>query len=55
MDPVTAGLNAFAALLKYLTVIAEGQPVEAREKMWGWFIKDIEWWRKVLKIDTEPS
>lgn len=60
MDPLTAGLNAFTALLKYLTVIAEGQPPHVREKLWGWFIEDIAWWRKIFKIvfkidrDAEP-
>lgn len=55
MDPLTAALNAFTALLKYATVVAEGQPADVREQMWRWTVKDIAWWRRKLKIDDEPD
>ena len=51
MDPATAALNAFAALLKFLTVIAEGQPENVRRELWEMYLKDVQWWRKTLKID----
>lgn len=56
MDPATAALNAFAALLKFLTVIAEGQPEDVRRELWQLYLKDLKWWRSKLKIDDEaPS
>ena len=56
MDPLTAFTNLATALVKYATVVAEGQPQDVREQMWRWFVKDIGWWRKKLGIDDEsPS
>ena len=50
MDPVTAFVNLATALLKYLTVIAEGQPEEVRRELWSMYVSDLKWWRKFLKI-----
>lgn len=44
-------LTIIELLLKIILLAMEGQTPEQRAKMWDWYIKDIEWWRKILKID----
>jgi len=51
MDPVTALINLVTALTKLITTITEGQTPEQKKIMWDWYIKDVEFWRKLLKID----
>ncbi len=41
-------------VLRIVLAAMEGQTPEQRAIMWGWYIKDVEWWRRVLKIDKEP-
>lgn len=38
-------------LLKILLTAMEGQSPEQRAKMWEWYIKDVERWRKWLRLD----
>lgn len=45
------GLAVIELLLKIVLTAMEGQSVEQRSQMWGWYIKDVEWWRKQLKLD----
>ena len=51
MDPITAFVNLATELTKLITVAMEGQTPEQRATIWAWYIKDVEWWRKTLKID----
>lgn len=39
-------------LMLLIIKIQEGQPPEVRKQLWEWYVKDIAWWRKFLKIDT---
>ena len=55
MDPVTALANVAVALLKFLTVLAEGQTAAQREKLTDFYIADLERWRKLFKLDSEPK
>ena len=38
-------------ILRIWLTALEGQPPEVRERLWQLYLKDIEWWRKFLKID----
>lgn len=51
MDPLTAFTNLATEMIKLITVLAESQPPDVREQLWRWYVKDLEWWRKALKID----
>jgi HD-like signal output (HDOD) protein len=51
MDPLTAVANLVTALTKFATVIAESQTPEQRQQIWDWYIQDVAWWRKKLRID----
>ncbi len=51
MDPVTAFANLATALIKFATVSAEGQTADQRALIWSLVIKDMLWWRRLLKID----
>ncbi len=55
MDPVTAFVNVATALLKFMTVVVEGQTPEQKKILWDLYIQDILWWRHFLKIDTLPK
>lgn len=41
-------------LLEVILEAMRGQTPEQKQKMWDWYIKDVEHWRKLLKID-EPQ
>lgn len=51
MDPITAAANLITALTKLVTVVMEGQTPEQRKQLWDWYLADVAWWRKKLKID----
>lgn len=38
-------------LLQIVLTAMEGQTPEQRKQIWDWYIEDIKWWRKALKID----
>ena len=48
-------LGIIELLLKIVLAAMEGQTPEQRAKMWDWYISDVTWWRRVLKIDKEPA
>ena len=54
MDPITAWAIAVGKVADMITEIVRGQPPEVRAKVWDWWIKDQERWRKFLKLDDEP-
>lgn len=39
--------------LRIVVLAMEGQTPEQRAKMWDWYITDVAWWRKALKIDPQ--
>ena len=41
------------SMIQLVTKIVEGQPPEVRRQLWEWYVKDIAWWRRFLKIDDE--
>lgn len=47
MDP----LKIIELLLLIVLEAMKGQTPEQRAKMWDWYIKDVESWRKALGID----
>ena len=51
MDPVTAVANAVQAIAVMVTEIVKGQPADVKARIWEQYMKDIEFWRKLLKID----
>jgi hypothetical protein len=52
MDPVTAFTNLATELIKLVGILSESQPPEVRKQLWEWYVQDLAWWRKFLKIDT---
>jgi hypothetical protein len=51
MDPITAWAQAVKAIAEMATEAMRGQSVEDRQKMWAWFVADIERMRKALGLD----
>jgi hypothetical protein len=51
MDPVTAFTAIATELLKLVNAIIASQPPDVQRQLWEWYVKDIAWWRKALKID----
>ena len=45
-------LKIFELLLEIVLEAMRGQTVEQKQRMWEWYIKDVEWWRRVLKLDA---
>jgi hypothetical protein len=45
-------LTIIELLLKIVVLAMEGQTPEQRATIWGWYIKDVEAWRKLLKLDA---
>ena len=46
-------MNPLTIIELFLQIVLEamkGQTAEQKKIMWDWYIKDIEWWRKILKI-----
>lgn len=50
MDPSTFALMV-KALAEMITEIVKGQPPAEKAKMWEWFVKDVEFWRKLFRVD----
>lgn len=48
------GLRIIELLLEIVKLAMEGQSAEQRQQMWTWYIDDVKWWRKKLKLDAEP-
>jgi hypothetical protein len=38
-------------LLEIVLEAMRGQTPEQKEKMWQWYIDDVERWRKILKLN----
>ncbi len=38
-------------LLKIVLEAMEGQTPEQKKIIWDWYITDVAWWRKKLKLD----
>ncbi len=53
MDPVTAFANLITSLTQLVTAMVEGQTPEQKAKLWDWYIADVAFWRRVLKIDKD--
>lgn len=39
-------------ILEIVLEAMKGQTVEQKNKIWEIYIRDLEWWRKLLKIDA---
>jgi hypothetical protein len=39
-------------VLRIVLAAMEGQTPEQKQKMWDWYITDVERWRKLLKLDV---
>ena len=51
MDPITAWALAAKAIAEMVTEIVKGQPADVKARIWEDYMKDIAFWRKLLKID----
>lgn len=54
MDPVTAGLQLANTIGLIVLEAMKGQTPQQKEAIWNWYVEDVKWWRKWLKLDT-PS
>jgi len=52
MDPITAYAMVIKSICDMVTEIVKGQTPQQKEKIWDWYIKDVERWRKVFKLDS---
>lgn len=52
MDPVTALALATKAIAEMVTEIVKGQPPEVKQRVWEWYVADIDRLRKLLKLDA---
>jgi len=52
MDPLTAAALAIKAVAEMITEIVKGQPPEFRQKVYDWYVADVEKIRKLLKLDV---
>lgn len=43
------------SLIQLVLEIQKGQPVEVKKQLWEWYVQDISWWRKFLKIDEDKK
>lgn len=55
MDPVTAVANAVQAIAVMVTEIVKGQPADVKARIWEQYMKDVEFWRKLLHIDSDAD
>ena len=46
-------LIVVGVLLWLVNTIIASQPPDVQKQLWEWYVKDIAWWRKALKIDKE--
>ena len=44
-------LTIIELILRIVLQAMEGQSPEQKQKMWDWYIADVERWRKLLKLD----
>ena len=51
MDPITAAINLIASITRLIAIMSEGQTPEQKKILWDWYIQDVTFWRKFLKID----
>lgn len=47
------GLRIIELILEIVLEAMKGQPPEVRKQLWDWYVQDLTWWRKVLKIDAD--
>jgi hypothetical protein len=51
MDPLSAFALAIKAVAEMVTELSRGQTVEQKQKMWEWYVTDVERLRKWFKLD----
>lgn len=49
------GLRIIELLLEIVLEAMRGQTPEQKAKMWDFYIRDLEWWRRFLKLDAQPK
>ena len=42
---------AVKAIAEMVTEIVKGQPADVKYKLWEWYVKDMENWRKFWGVD----
>jgi hypothetical protein len=47
------GERIIELLLQIVLEAMHGQSPEHKKQMWDWYIQDVMFWRRVLKIDKE--
>ncbi len=47
-------LTIIELILRIVLSAMDGQTPEQKQKMWDWYVHDVERWRKLLKLDP-PS
>jgi hypothetical protein len=51
MDPITAFAMVVKSITDMITEIVKGQTPEQKQKIWDWYIADVERWRKFFKLE----
>ena len=52
MDPLTAFAQAIKAVAEMVTELSRGQSNDQKQKMWDWYVTDVERLRKWFKLDA---
>lgn len=47
------GLRIIELVLEIVLEAMKGQPPEIKAELWKIYLRDIEWWRRVLKLDED--
>lgn len=47
-----AFLALATSMINLVTTMVKSQPPDVQKQLWEWYVKDIGWWRKFLKIDA---
>lgn len=55
MPEIIPGLRIIELSLEIWKLILEGQTIEQRQKFTQMYLDDIAFWRKVFKIDKDPT
>lgn len=44
-------LTIVELVLRIVLAAMEGQSPEQKKQMWDWYIEDVKFWRRLLKLD----
>jgi len=52
---IEPALRIIELLLQIVLKAMEGQPPAVREQLWQWYVEDMKRWRKLFRLDEDPT